>query len=72
MKLARKTDCYPIKLSKIQYSINCFTRKTVDQVELKVKKNDIINFVIVSNLITYLKIAFEDPNKKIIAQCKFH
>lgn len=39
--------------------------------ELRVKKNGTINFVIANNLIAYLEVAFEDPDKKITFQYKF-
>lgn len=67
VKLARNTDCYPTKSIKIQDSIGHLTKKTLDQVKPRVKKDGIIDFVIVSNLIIYLKVVFRDPDEKKIS-----
>lgn len=64
VKLARNTDCYPLESNKIQYSVGYLIRKALNQIELIVKKDNIIDFVIANNLITYLEVAFGDPDKK--------
>lgn len=72
VKLAGNADYYSTKSSKIQYSIGHLTGKTLDQVKLRVKKDDTIKLVISSDLITYLEIAFGNLNKKKIFWYKLH
>lgn len=43
-----------------------FTEKILNQIELRFKKDDIVDFVIANNLVTYLEIFFGDPNEKHI------
>lgn len=69
-KLVGITDHYPSESSKIQYFFDCLTRKVFDQVELRVKKDSTIDSTMAKNLITYLKIAFGDPDEKGTFQCK--
>ena len=64
VKLVEKANCYPSKLSKIQYSVGCFIGKALDPVKPKVRKDNTINFTIVNNLITYLKVTFGDLDEK--------
>lgn len=68
IKLAGNADRYPSKSSKIQYSVDCLTGKTLNQVEPKVRKDVTIDFATANDLITYLEVAFGDSDEKDTSQ----
>lgn len=70
MKLAGNSDHYPTESSKIQYSIGRLRGKAVDQIGLKVRKDGTTGFATAYDLITYLEVAFGDPDEKSTSQRK--
>ena len=68
VKLAGNADRYPSESSKIQYSVGRLTGKALDQVEPRVKKDGTIDFAMANDLITYLEVAFGDPDEKGTSQ----
>ena len=68
VKLAGNANCYLSESSKIQYSIDCLIKKALDKVEPRVRKDGIIHFATANNLITYLEVAFGDPDDKGTSQ----
>ena len=64
VKLAGNADRYPSKSSKIQYSVSRLTGKALDQVKSRIKKDGTLDFATANDLITYLEVAFGDPDKK--------
>lgn len=68
VKLVGNADRYPSESSKMQYSVGRLTGKALDQVVPRVKKDGTIDFATVNDLITYLKVAFGDPDEKGTSQ----